>query len=177
MVGDVKSLTLTWRPLQWRHNGHNGVLNHQPHDCLLKRLFRRRSKKTYKLRVTGLCVGNSPMTGKFPTQMASNTENVSIWWRHHDSNIMNLSPGSGTLEWEEFLPLMAAKLKEKEEQAFYKNLFRILDKKNKGHIRCEDLRFILVGMAEEVGLTEDEIDDMIHHVDEDGNGEVSFEGG
>ena len=36
------------------------------------------SKKTSKLRVTGLCVGNSPVTGKFPTQMASNAEKVSI---------------------------------------------------------------------------------------------------
>ena len=58
--------------------------NHQPHDCLLNRLSRRRSKKTSKLRVTGLCVGNSPVTGEFPAQMASNTENVSIWWRHHE---------------------------------------------------------------------------------------------
>ena len=41
-------------------------------------------KKTSKLRVTGLCVGNSPGTGEFPAQMASNAENVSIWWRHHD---------------------------------------------------------------------------------------------
>ena len=46
--------------LQWRHNDHVGVLNHQPYDCLLNRLFRRRSKRTAKLRVTGLCVGNSP---------------------------------------------------------------------------------------------------------------------
>ena len=43
---------------------------------------RRRSKKTSKLRVTGLCEGNSPVTGEFPAQMASNAENVSIWWRH-----------------------------------------------------------------------------------------------
>ena len=35
-------------------------------------------------RVTGLCVGNSPVTGEFPAQMASTAENVSIWWRHHD---------------------------------------------------------------------------------------------
>ena len=42
-----------------------------------------REKETSKLRVTGLCAGNSPMTGEFPTQMASNAENVSIWWRHH----------------------------------------------------------------------------------------------
>ena len=47
-------------PLHWRHNDHNGVSNHQPHGCLLNRLFRHRSKKTSKLRVIGLCVGNSP---------------------------------------------------------------------------------------------------------------------
>ena len=46
--------------LRWRHNDHDSVSNHQPHGCLLNRLFRRRSKKTSKLRVTGLCVGNSP---------------------------------------------------------------------------------------------------------------------
>ena len=44
---------------------------------------RRRSKKTSKPRVTGLCAWNSPVTGEFPAQMASNAENVSIWWRHH----------------------------------------------------------------------------------------------
>ena len=47
-------------PLQWRHNDHDGVSNHQPHGCSLNRLFRRRSRKTTKLHVTGLCVGNSP---------------------------------------------------------------------------------------------------------------------
>ena len=52
--------------LQWCHNGRDSVSNHQPHDCLLSRLFRRRSKKTSKLRVTGLCAGNSPGTGEFP---------------------------------------------------------------------------------------------------------------
>ena len=46
--------------LRWRHNDHDGGSNHQPHGCLLNRLFRRKSKKTSKLRVTGLCVGNSP---------------------------------------------------------------------------------------------------------------------
>ena len=70
-------------PLQWRHNGHDGVSNHQHRHCLLNRLFRCRSKKASELLVTGLCAGNSPVTGEFPTQMASNAENVSIWWRHH----------------------------------------------------------------------------------------------
>ena len=60
--------------LQWRHNGRDGVSNQQSRDCLLYRLFRRRSKKASKLRVTGLCAGNSPVTGEFPAQMASNAE-------------------------------------------------------------------------------------------------------
>ena len=40
-------------PLRWRHNGRDGVSR------------------------------NSPGTGEFPAQMASNAENVSISWRHH----------------------------------------------------------------------------------------------
>ena len=40
-------------------------------------------QKISKLRVTGLCAGNSPKAGKFPSQMASSAENVSISWRHH----------------------------------------------------------------------------------------------
>ena len=43
----------------------------------------RRLKKTSKLRVTGLCEGNSPVASEFLAQRASNAENVSIWWRHH----------------------------------------------------------------------------------------------
>ena len=70
--------------LQWRHHGRDSVSNHQPRDCLLNRLFRRRSKETSKLRVTGLCVGNSPVTDDLSAQRDSKAENVSIWWRHHD---------------------------------------------------------------------------------------------
>ena len=70
--------------IQWRHNKRDGVSNHQPHDCLLNCLFRRRSKETSKLYTTGLCAWNSPVTGEFPEQRASNTENVSIWWPHHE---------------------------------------------------------------------------------------------
>ena len=30
------------------------------------------------------------LCGEFPAQMASNAENVSIWWRHHESNCDDL---------------------------------------------------------------------------------------
>ena len=75
-------------PSQWRHNEHDCVSNHRCHDGLLNRLFRHWSKKTSKLRVSGLCAGNSPVTGEFSAQRVSNAENVSIWWRHHDSPMM-----------------------------------------------------------------------------------------
>ena len=70
-------------PLQWRHNGCDGVSNHQPHQCLFSRLFGRRSKKTSKLHVTGLCAVNSLGNRWIPAQMTSNAENVFIWWHHH----------------------------------------------------------------------------------------------
>ena len=79
--------------LQWRHNERYSVSNHQPQDCLLNCLFRHRLKRTPKLRITGLCVGNSPVTGEFPAQRASNAENVSIWWRHHVICILQINCG------------------------------------------------------------------------------------
>ena len=60
--------------LHWHHNGRDGVSNHQTHDYIFNRLFRRISKKTYKPRVTGLCVGNSPVTSEFSAQMVSNAK-------------------------------------------------------------------------------------------------------
>ena len=45
--------------------------------------------KTLKLCVTGLCEGNSLVTGEFPAQRASNRENVSIRWRHHVTQILS----------------------------------------------------------------------------------------
>ena len=69
---------------QWCNNEHDGVSNHRRLDCLLNCLFRRRSKRTSKLRVTGLCKGNPPVTRGFPSQRASNAQNVFISWRRHE---------------------------------------------------------------------------------------------
>ena len=93
--GRIYTLQLTQesqpKALQWRLNGRHGLSNHQPYDCLLNRLFRHRSIKTPKLRVTGLCEGNSPLTGELPAQTAINAENVSIWWRYHDNILFFIS--------------------------------------------------------------------------------------
>ena len=101
----LTSITHPKHAITLRHTERNSVSNHQTHDCLLNRLFRRRSKKTSKLRVTGLCAGNSPVTGEFPAQRASNGENVSIWWRHHAISgfyhglIISANPVVSKLRW------------------------------------------------------------------------------
>ena len=70
--------------VQWVSNQTTTNKIHD-NDVIMKlnRLFRCRSKKTSKLHVTSLCVGNSSVTGEFPARRASNAENVSIWWRHY----------------------------------------------------------------------------------------------
>ena len=86
---------MLWRcrviTFQWRHDERDSVSNHQRLEFLLNRLSNQRkhqsfikSKKTPKLRVTGLYGGNPAVTGGFPSEMASNMENVSIWWRQYE---------------------------------------------------------------------------------------------
>ena len=75
--------------LQWRHKELDGVGNHRRLYCLLNRLFRLKSKKTSKLRLTGLCEGTpsvtvvSPYKGTvmqnmFPFDDAMMTESCSL---------------------------------------------------------------------------------------------------
>ena len=65
--------------LQWRRIEGNGVSNHQSLDCSLNHVFRRWSKKTSTLRVTGLCEGNLPVDS--PHKGPVTRKNASIWWR------------------------------------------------------------------------------------------------
>ena len=71
--------------VRWFHWNHKGrfLSVKMLHLCSVSTvwLFRCRSKKTLKLCLRGLCEGNPP------SQKGSNMENVSIWWRHHDTII------------------------------------------------------------------------------------------
>ena len=80
------------QPLQWRHNGCAGVSNHWLPDCLLNRLFRRRSNKTSKLRVTGLCGWNSPVTGDRWPVNSPHKGSVTRKMISFDNVIMNNAP-------------------------------------------------------------------------------------
>ena len=65
--------------LQWRRNEHEGVSNHQSRDCLLDRLLNAQIKENIK------GPRHWPLCGEFPAKRASNTEKLSILWRHPTS--------------------------------------------------------------------------------------------
>ena len=83
MVGDHEMYLICWSatatcwPAAIPHNERNRISNHWHLKCLLRRLFKCRSKKTSKLHVTGLCEGNPPVTGGFPN-IGPVTRNASI---------------------------------------------------------------------------------------------------
>ena len=110
------SLVHIFLSYQWCHNEQDSVSNHQLPDFLLYHLSRLRSKKASKLRFTGLCAGNSPVTGEFPTQRASNAENVSIWWRHHVHcpNIVKFCTDQGMQNWKMWVHKWYRELTEKD---------------------------------------------------------------
>jgi calmodulin len=81
--------------------------------------------------------------------------------------------GSGSVDFEEFLDLMRMKTKESQEEAEVKEAFRILDRQNKGEINTSVIKEILMKLDDEI--TEDDVDEMIYEIDEDGSGWVDYE--
>ena len=87
--------------IQWRHNGRDSVSNHQPHDCFPNRLFRYISKKTSKLRVTGLCAGNSPH--KWPVTRKRYPFDDVIMIEGHINTVSLVSVISGHMKWSQLI--------------------------------------------------------------------------
>ena len=58
-------------PFEWHHSECHGIWNHQH---LIENI---------KVPRHWLLRGNPPVTDGFPSQRASNAENVSTWWHHH----------------------------------------------------------------------------------------------
>jgi calmodulin len=81
--------------------------------------------------------------------------------------------GSGSVDFDEFLALMAKKTKEAEDEQELREAFRVFDKNNRGVIDVADLKIIFNALDPD--MPEDEIDQIIQEVDEDGSGTVDFE--
>ena len=69
------------------YNHYNAMVSQIPSIAIVysTAYSKHRSKKTSKLCVTGLCEGNSLVTGELPWQRDSNAGNVYLWWCHHDN--------------------------------------------------------------------------------------------
>ena len=80
--------------------------------------------------------------------------------------------GSGTIEFSEFLNLMARKMKDSDSEEQLKEAFRVFDKDQNGFISAAELRKVLTNLGEK--LTDDEIVEMIREADADGDGQINY---
>lgn len=80
--------------------------------------------------------------------------------------------GSGTIDFAEFLTLMARKMKTKDSQAEILNAFKIFDKDCSGKISATELRQVMLNLGEK--LTDTEVDEMISEADCNGDGEIDI---
>jgi len=81
--------------------------------------------------------------------------------------------GNGTIDFEEFLQMMAKKMKDSDNEEELREAFRVFDKDGNGYISAAELRHVMTNLGEK--LTDDEVDEMIREADLDGDGMVNYE--
>ena len=90
------------------------------------------------------------------------------------SNIYFLFSGNGTIDFPEFLTMMARKMKDTDSEEEIREAFRVFDKDGNGFISAAELRHVMTNLGEK--LTDEEVDEMIREADIDGDGQVNYEG-
>ena len=90
------------------------------------------------------------------------------------TNILFSLPGNGTIDFPEFLTMMARKMKDTDSEEEIKEAFRVFDKDGNGFISAAELRHVMTNLGEK--LTDEEVDEMIREADIDGDGQVNYEG-
>ncbi|KAM0037963.1 putative EF-hand domain-containing protein [Helianthus debilis subsp. tardiflorus] len=81
--------------------------------------------------------------------------------------------GNGTIDFPEFLGLMAKKMKDNDSEEELKEAFKVFDKNQDGVISAAELRHVMTNLGEK--LTDEEIDEMIREADVDGDGKINYE--
>lgn len=85
-----------------------------------------------------------------------------------------ISAGNGTIDFPEFLTMMARKMKDTDSEEEIREAFRVFDKDGNGFISAAELRHVMTNLGEK--LTDEEVDEMIREADIDGDGQVNYEG-
>ncbi|KAL0735359.1 hypothetical protein Bca4012_011569 [Brassica carinata] len=81
--------------------------------------------------------------------------------------------GNGTIDFPEFLNLMARKMKDTDSEEELKEAFRVFDKDQNGFISAAELRHVMTNLGEK--LTDEEVDEMIREADVDGDGQINYD--
>ncbi|CAN6933664.1 unnamed protein product [Brassica oleracea] len=81
--------------------------------------------------------------------------------------------GNGTIDFPEFLNLMAKKMKDTDSEEELKEAFRVFDKDQNGFISAAELRHVMTNLGEK--LTDEEVDEMVREADVDGDGQINYE--
>ena len=82
--------------------------------------------------------------------------------------------GNGTIDFPEFLMMMSRKKNEMDSEEEMQKAFKVIDKDGNGFISADELQFMMDNLGEK--LTDEEIREMIHEADTDGDGLVNYEG-
>jgi len=80
---------------------------------------------------------------------------------------------NGTIDFMEFLNLMAKKMKESDTEEELIEAFKVFDRDGNGYISAAELRHVMCNLGEK--LTDEEVDDMIREADVDGDGEINYQ--
>ena len=77
---------------------------------------------------------------------------------------------NGTIDFPEFLTMMARKMKDTDSDEEIREAFKVFDRDNNGFISAAELRHVMTSIGEK--LTDDEVDEMIREADQDGDGRI-----
>ena len=81
--------------------------------------------------------------------------------------------GNGTIDFPEFLSLMARKMKDTDTEEELIEAFKVFDRDGNGFISAAELRHVMTNLGEK--LTDEEVDEMIREADVDGDGQINYE--
>lgn len=78
----------------------------------------------------------------------------------------------GTIDFPEFLTMMARKMKDTDSEDEIREAFKVFDRDGNGFISSAELRHVMTSIGEK--LTEEEVDEMIREADADGDGQINY---
>ncbi len=81
--------------------------------------------------------------------------------------------GNGTIDFKEFLGLMARKMRDNDSEEELIEAFKVFDRDGNGLISNVELQHVMTSLGENV--TMDEVDEMIKEADLDGDGYINYE--